>query len=227
MERGIYKIVNPEGKVYIGLSKNILLRWSHYKNSSSMGSNSLLKNSLKEYGYNKHIFEIKEHVEFQNELTDQQNNKILRERERYWINFYQSDSIGLNQNRGGCGTSKHTTESKQKISQSLKGKPKPTNFGEKRKKWQDSKEWKEKISVSKKGKPSPLKGKDRSYKGRISPNKGKGKPIFQYDKNMNLIQEYPSILIASQTSNTPQPCISECLRGKYKTAGGYVWKYKI
>ena len=46
----------------------------------------------------------------------------------------------------------------------------------------NSKEWKEKISVSKKGKPSPLKGKDRSYKGRISPNKGKGKPILQYDK---------------------------------------------
>jgi len=226
MERGIYKITNPEGKIYIGLSKNILLRWSHYKNSSSMGSNSLLKNSLKKYGYNQHIFEIKERVEPQINLTDQQNNKILRERERYWINFYQSNNIGLNQNRGGCGTSKHTTESKQKISESLKGKPKPIDFGEKRKKWQNSKKWKEKISVSKKGKPSPLKGKDRSYKGRISPNKGKGKTILQYDKNMNFIQEYSSLKDASIFTNTPQPCISECLRKKHKTAGGYIWEYK-
>jgi len=227
MERGIYKIVNPEGKVYIGLSKNIFLRWSHYKNSSSMGSNSLLKNSLKKYGYEKHIFEIKEHIESQSNLTDQQNGKILRERERYWINFYQSDIIGLNQNRGGCGTSKHSLESKQKISESLKGKPKPSNFGENRKKWQHSEEWKEKISKALKGKPSSLKGKDRSYKGRISPNKGNGKSILQYDKNMNFIQEYTSLQKASQILNIPQPCLSECLREKHKTAGGYIWKYKI
>jgi len=227
MERGIYKIVNPEGKVYIGLSKNIFLRWSHYKNSSSMGSNSLLKNSLKKYGYDKHIFEIKEYVKFQSNLPEQQNNKILRERERYWINFYQSDSIGLNQNRGGCGTSKHTPESKQKISRALKGIPKPLNFGENRKKWQHSEEWREKISGALKGKPSPLKGKDRSYKGRISPNKGKGKPIIQYDLDMNRIQEFSSLSEASKILNITQPSISECLRKNHKTAGGYVWKYKI
>ena len=227
MERGIYKITNPEGKIYIGLSKNVILRWSHYKNGSSMGSNSLLKNSLKKYGYEKHIFEIKEYIESQSNLTDQQNGKILRERERYWINFYQSDIIGLNQNRGGCGTSKHSLESKQKISESLKGKPKPSNFGENRKKWQHSEEWKEKISKALKGKPSSLKGKDRSYKGRISPNKGNGKSILQYDKNMNFIQEYTSLQKASQILNIPQPCISECLREKHKTAGGYIWKYKI
>ncbi len=227
MKRGIYKITNPEGKIYIGLSKNIFLRWSHYKNSSSMGSNSLLKNSLKKYGYDKHIFEIKEHVDLHFDLTDQQNNKILRERERYWINFYQSDIVGLNQNRGGCGTSKHTEESKQKISEALKGKPKPLDFGESRKKWQYDEEWREKISILKKGKLSPLKGKNRSYKGRISPNKGKGKPIIQYDLDMNPIQEFPSLSKASKTLNIPQPSISECLKKKHKTAGGYIWEYKV
>ncbi len=225
MERGIYKITNPEGKIYIGLSKNIPLRWSHYKNSSSMGSNSLLKDSLKKYGYDQHIFEIKEYVEFQTNLTDQQNNKILREQERYWINFYQSNNIGLNQNRGGCGTSKHTTESKQKISQSLKGKPKPTDFGEKRSKDFYTDEWRKKLSESLKGK-SRGKGISKN-KGRTSPNEGKGKPILQYDTNMNFIQEYSSLKDASSFTHTPQPCISECLRGKHKTAGGYIWKYKL
>jgi group I intron endonuclease len=223
MERGIYKIVNPEGKVYIGLSKNIFLRWSHYKNSSSMGSNSLLKNSLKKYGYDKHIFEIKEYVEFQLNLTEQQNNKILRERERYWIDFYQSDTIGLNQNRGGCGTSKHSPESKQKISKALKGKPKPPNFGEKRSKDFYTEEWRKKLSESSKGK-SRGKGISKN-KGRVSPNKGKGKPILQYDLNMNLIQEYPTLTQASHSLQIPQPCISECLRGKHKTAGGFIFQY--
>ena len=196
MERGIYKIVNPEGKVYIGLSKNILLRWSHYKNSSSMGSNSLLKNSLKKHGYDKHTFEIKEHVVFQQHLTDQQNSKILRERERYWINFYQSDTIGLNQNRGGCGTSKHTIESKQKISESLKGKPKPIDFGEKRKKWQHTEEWKEKV--------------------RKSPRC----PILMYDSDNNFIQEFPNQQLAADYLGVKKQSVWNVLNGYINKKSG-------
>jgi group I intron endonuclease len=196
MERGIYKIVNPEGKVYIGLSKNIFLRWSHYKNSSSMGSNSLLKNSLKKYGYDKHIFEIKEYVEFQLNLTEQQNNKILRERERYWINFYQSDNIGLNQNRGGCGTSKHTTESKQKISESLKGKLKPSDFGTKRKKWQHTEEFKEKV------KNSPRC------------------PVLMYDSKDNLIQEFPNQQLAADYLGVKKQAIWNVLNGYINKKSG-------
>ena len=196
MERGIYKIVNPEGKVYIGLSKNIFLRWSHYKNSSSMGSNSLLKNSLKKYGYDKHIFEIKEYVEFQLNLTEQQNNKILRERERYWINFYQSDTIGLNQNRGGCGTPKHTPESKQKISESLKGKSKPLDFGIKRKKWQHTKEFKEKV--------------------RNSPRC----PVLMYDLEDNLIQEFPNQQLAADYLGVKKQAIWNVLNGYINKKSG-------
>ncbi len=56
MKRGIYKITNCEEKVYIGLSKNIDLRWIQYKNGSSMNGNSLLKESLKQWKHEKHIF---------------------------------------------------------------------------------------------------------------------------------------------------------------------------
>lgn len=222
---GIYKITNPEGKSYIGLSREIEVRWNSYKNMQFQ-SNTLLKESFKKYGYSNHIFEIIEEIKL-SEDTYGKNTALLRKRERYWISKFDTFYNGLNQNGGGSGCGSHTTESKQKISESLKGRPKPTDFGEKRKKWQNSEEWKKKLSIAMTGKPSPLKGKDRSYKGRISPNKGKGKPILQYGKNMDLIQEYPSISIASQISKTPQPCISECLRGKHKTAGGYIWKYKI
>jgi group I intron endonuclease len=217
--QGIYKITNPEGKIYIGLSTNIENRWESYKYYTGISKKSSIKSSLKIYGFENHKFEILEEVKG--------DGKKLRERERYWINKTNSLTEGLNDNRGGCGTLNHTSESKQKISESLKGKPKPSNFGEKRKKWQNNKEWKEKISVSKKGKPSLLKGKTRSYKGRISPNKGNGKSILQYDKNMNFIQEYTSLQKASQILNISQPCLSECLREKHKTAGGYIWKYKI
>jgi len=214
-----------------------------------MGSNSLLKDSLKKYGYEKHIFEIKEHIESRPDLTDQQNGKILRERERYWIDFYQSNIVGLNQNRGGCGTSKHSLESKQKISKALKGKPKPSDFGDKRSKDFYTEEWREKISEASKGK-SRGKGISRN-KGRISPNKGvigktrteetkkqigeknskiqlsKSKPIFQYDKLNNYIQEFPSQKTALEYLNKSikSSGLSDCLNGRSKSYMGYVWKY--
>lgn len=222
---GIYKITNPEGQSYIGLSKNIEQRWISHKNLQFKG-NIKLKNSLKLYSIESHIWDVIEIVDIEH-LSLHEGNAFLRKRERYWITFYNSFKDGLNENGGGSGCGSHTKESKQKISKALKGKSKPSNFGENRKKWQHNEEWKKKISASKKGKSSPLKGKNRSYKGRISPNKGKGKPIIQYDLNMNQIQEFSSLSKASQILNIPQPSISECLRKKYKTAGGYIFNYKI
>ena len=59
--------------------------------------------------------EIKELTQYNASLTEKQNNKILRERERYWIKYYKSDNGGLNENSGGSGCGSHTIESKQKI----------------------------------------------------------------------------------------------------------------
>lgn len=168
MERGIYKIINPQGKIYIGLSKNIKRRWNDYKCSTSMKGHSLLKESFKLLGFDQHIFEIKELVQYNILLTEKENNKILREREKHWINFYQSNIIGLNQNKGGCGPGKQSKESKQKISEALKNKPKPADFGAKRKKWQHTEEWKQKI-----------KNAPRC-------------PILMYDLEDNFIKEFPN-----------------------------------
>lgn len=209
MKRGIYKITNPEGKVYIGLSKNIDLRWTHYKNSSSMQGNSLLKESFKTLGYNNHISEIIELVNYDNLLTEQQNSKILRERERYWINFYQSDNTGLNQNRGGCGTTKHTDKTKKQISEALKNKPKPSDFGANRKKWQQDEEWKQKV-----------KNAPRC-------------PVLMYDLENNFIKEFPNQQLAADYLSVKKQAIWNFLNGHCNPNGkpltqvrGYKFKYK-
>jgi group I intron endonuclease len=206
MKRGIYKIISPEGKVYIGLSKDIDLRWIHYKNSSSMQGNSLLKESFKTLGFNKHTFEIKELIQYDISLTEKQNNKILRERERYWIDFYQSSNIGLNQNRGGCGTTKHSPESKQKISEALKNKPKPSDFGAKRKKWQQDEEWKQKV-----------KNAPRC-------------PILMYDLEDNFIKEFPNQQAAADFIGAKKNAIWNFLNGHPNPNGKpltHVKKYKF
>ncbi len=208
MKRGIYKITNPEGKIYIGLSKDIEKRWKQYKNRVG-DSNKKLQESLKNLGYNNHVFEIKELTQYNASLTEKQNNKILRERERYWIKYYKSDNGGLNENSGGSGCGSHTIESKQKISEALKNKPKPSDFGAKRKKWQQDEEWKQKV-----------KNAPRC-------------PILMYDLEDNFIKEFPNQQLAADYLGVKKNAIWNFLNGHPNPNGkpltqvrGYKFKYK-
>lgn len=57
---GIYKITNPKGRVYIGLTENVLDRWKDYYDfvSSSIRKQPIIYNSLQKYGVENHKFEI-------------------------------------------------------------------------------------------------------------------------------------------------------------------------
>lgn len=59
-------------------------------------------------------------------------------------------------------------------------------------------------------------------KGRNNPN---SRMIYQYDKNGNFIRVWGSISDTSRSLNIDVSNISACARGKYKTAGGYIWRY--
>lgn len=54
----------------------------------------------------------------------------------------------------------------------------------------------------------------------------KSKPILQYNKDGELLFEYPSISEASRQSGISITAIHNCLSGRSKTSGGYLWKYK-
>lgn len=51
----------------------------------------------------------------------------------------------------------------------------------------------------------------------------RGKPIKQYDNQNNFIKEWKSINEAKKETKINN--IEKCLKGKYKTAGGFIWKY--
>lgn len=51
------------------------------------------------------------------------------------------------------------------------------------------------------------------------------KSVNQYDINKNFIKTYRSGKEASIETNINQTCISQCCKGKAKTAGGYIWRY--
>ena len=54
----------------------------------------------------------------------------------------------------------------------------------------------------------------------------KGKRIVQCTKSGEIIQEFATITIASLETQIGRTSINNCLHGRSKTAGGYVWKFK-
>jgi hypothetical protein len=122
-------------------------------------------------------------------------------------------------------------EGKKGVLDTLETRIKKSNSAKKPK----TEQWKISQSLSRKGKPRGIlpwliNNPERSEKIRQSKlNKPslKKSPVLQFDKNMNLIQEFPSITEASLYINIPYTAaICECCQGKRKSAYGFIWKYK-
>ncbi len=228
---GIYKMINPNGKIYIGQSINVERREAEYKGLRCKGQIKLY-NSLRKYGFENHIHEIIEECSIEQ----------LDEREVYWGLLYDVLSEnGLNCMLGG-GKGYVSDETMEHIKESAKlrnythspetlikmRKPKPEGFGEKignitrgRILSPRSEEIKFKISMSNKGRKNSEESKINISIGRT------GKcyiPVLQFDLDDNIIREWPSIKQAKTELNIVN--ISVALTGGNKTAGGFIWKYK-
>jgi group I intron endonuclease len=227
---GIYKITNPKGKVYIGKTTNWEKRKYYYLSSWKwIKQQRKLYNSIVKYGIENHTLEL-----FHTTTKTQ-----LNKQEIYWINYFNSVNEGLNIKGGGQG-GKLNQETKDRISQSLMGKKQSKETIEKRSKalkgLKRSELTKQLMSESAKGKvitwgdkisesklANPIKH-NLETKQKIS--KATSKPIIQFDKDYNIINEFPSAKEAQRFTNIKNDNISQCLRGNSKSAGGFIWKYK-
>jgi group I intron endonuclease len=218
---GIYRITSPTNKIYIGQSINIEKRWKYY--NYIMGQPKLC-NSLLKYGIENHKFEIIE------ECTVE----YLNERETYWKKYYleQVDNnweqvlfCGLFDKGGGPKSEKW----KENIG-IANSRPKPEGFMN-----DDLKQKISKAHIGKKHKTHKKQNEHRSY-GKPKP-KGfsellsailKGKqtkprvPIYQLNKNGDIIQEYDSYTTAEKITGIKG--IANVLTGRAKTAGGFIWR---
>lgn len=70
-----------------------------------------------------------------------------------------------------------------------------------------------------------LKGKKQSQECIEKKAKARQKPIACYNKNGDLVALYTSIKQASELLNIFSTNIAQCCRGKYKSCGGYIFKY--
>ena len=52
-------------------------------------------------------------------------------------------------------------------------------------------------------------------------------PVLQFSKTGEFIAEYPSLMEAERHTGCNPSHICECCKGKYKSTGGFIWRYKL
>jgi group I intron endonuclease len=210
MAAGIYKIVSPSGKIYIGQSMDLGRRENEYGRLQCEGQPKIYY-SINKHGWDKHKwFKFEYPVEVLNEMEVKFKLEVI-------------DALGWDgalfceiYDTGGGPKSEST---RNKISVSNIGKHNMTPEQKERRvaTWKQTllnkggHSWGDKISVSQTGIDKP----------------GKWKQVHQYNKDGTFIKTWSSVKEAElyYGKDPDKDNISACARGKQKTAYGFVWKY--
>lgn len=222
----VYKHTTPSGKVYIGItSRKPKHRWNNgrgYFNSKR----SPFKSSIIKYGWDNIKHEI---------LFTGLPEHVAKAFETIFIAYYKKLGISLNVTDGGEGTKGVIPWNKglklpYKQTNKLKGKP---LTDEHRRKLSESHKGKHikghKMSDEQKARMSLLKtGTKRSdeEKLKISMNSANNKPVIQYTKNFEFVAEFRSGYEAGRILGIDGSGILRCCRGKAKTCGGFIFRFK-
>lgn len=208
----VYKITNLiTNKVYIGITnQGAEIRFGHHLYEARSGSPFPIHNSMRKYGNENFKLEV---------IDTCDNYEDLKNKEKYWISFYNSKdrATGYNLTEGGDGTfgRLHSEETKEKIRQKAIGR-------------KISDETKAKMSKARKGR----KASEKTLAKINERNLNSSKAVLQYDTDNNLLNEYISISEAARQSGMHRSSIINYLKGKLKGTGyrnikpKFIWKYK-
>jgi group I intron endonuclease len=135
------------------------------------------------------------------EIIEECSLEQLNEREIYYIEKYNSYKNGLNMQQGGKSFPK-SEEFKEKLR-----KPKPEGFAQ---------------HMSK-----IMTGKKQSLETKIKKNNKLKKPITQLSIQGEYIRDWESSIDVSIQLKIDPGSLTQCLKGRIKSCGGFKWKYKI
>ena len=206
-------------KMYIGQTNNYCRRFKDHKRTLNQNnhSNMRLQKEWNSYGEQCFVFKILEYCH---------GNETLNDREIYWIKYYDAFNNGYNMTCGGTDNPMNYEECRNNVSVGLIGN---TNWVGKH----HTEETKKKISLGNKGKFVSQETRHKLSIAKSKPNGRVGKqsvlsrPIKQIDKEtQNTIKIFDSIRQAEININGKcTGAITNCLRGKSKSAFGYYWEY--
>ena len=208
----IYKITNDiYDKIYVGKT-NLSLHerfLQHCRDSQKESiSNRPLYKAMNKYGVN----------HFQIELIEKCSSEEASLKEQYWIGYYQGYENGYNATKGGDGKCLYNHN---QIANRLKNYPFPKEVALEFNCSVDT------VYIVAKEFDIPVQNKGIE-------NVNKKKTVSQYSKNNEYLQSFESIQnagewllennIISTLNSGVRSHISEVMRGKRKTAYGYIWR---
>lgn len=239
----VYKHTFPNGKVYIGQTKQ--KPKYRFNNGNGYVGCKYVYSAIKKYGWDNIEHDV---------LIDNLSQKDADYWESFFINIYHSNEkqCGYNLRTGGTSGYRYTEEVKRKMSDNQIGRKQSK---ETRKKHSEalyryyskhtvSEETRKKLSIALTGKKKTqshsqkiqaIKNiKPHQYKKGHAPNAKSmqilrerySKNVIQYDLDGNVIAEYPSIVSASESIGMSRNAVGNAVRGYVKTAGGYIWRYR-
>lgn len=200
----IYLITNKiNNKKYVGkTTQSIEKRWQEHISDSKREKCEIrpLYRAIRKYGIEN--FTIKE--------IEKCNTDNLSEKEKYWIQYYNTYEDGYNATLGGDGKilldydeiikTYLITHNASEVARTLN------------------------CSIDSVYKILKVNDIQISSAAEIAKN-NLSKRIAQYDKKGNFIKEYSSYREAEKAMGNTQRHIGDCANGKRKTAYGFIWKW--
>jgi group I intron endonuclease len=211
---GIYKITNPKDRTYVGQSIDILSRFSSYRRLCNCKNQVQLYRSLTKYGVEQHTFEILEECEIE----------LLNMRERYWQDYYNVLTEGLN-----CRLTT-TTDKSGKNSQESNLRRSMTQKGTKKGPRPDVSE---RNRIVHKGKVITEEHRIRNREKQLGvtkvyggQNEARKRRVVQWSRDgLTKINTWDSIASAAKNVNRGPGDIYRVVSGVGKTCAGYYWTY--
>ena len=198
----IYKITNLiNNKVYIGKTeRSIEIRWrEHRKNFLKLQDDMAIHKAM--YKYGPEAFEI--------DKIEECDNNIINEREKYWIEYYNSFKKGYNSTVGGDGAIK-------------------INYKQILDLWRQGlslQQISDKEKIDRHTISNILKIYNISEKEIF--RRGIGRAVIQYDLNGKFINKYNSIMDAANSLGKQNiSTIRNCCAKQIRSAYNFLWKFE-
>jgi group I intron endonuclease len=179
----IYQSILDEQKVYIGSSYDINSRFNQHRTLAIKGSTAcpIFYNSVRKYGWDNFKFGILEYIDLHPEDESEantnikMNKKIILEREQYYLDLLLP-LLNVNKIAGSMLGYKHSEENLLKIIQAQRGKT---------------------FTIANKSNDSPSRIMSLETINKIT-QRVRGVIIRVFDKNDNLVHEFPTITETAQ-----------------------------
>ena len=187
------------GMKYIGYTHlDFVHRWG--KDGRRYSKHTIFWNDIKKYGWDNFIHEILAYSIRSKKKADEIERQYIKEMNTLYPNGYNIEDGGIH---GSTNPQSDRSIYSEKQTRPLKG-------------WHHSEETRIKMSES----------YDRTKHAK---NPAHSKPVMQYTKDGEFVAEYYGASEASRQTGCSVSTICKMCKdttGRYKSVGGYVWKYK-